>query len=333
MEIININTTIVTPVYKQIINSVNEAIISGILREGDLLPSVNQIAGEFSLARGSVFTAYNKMRASGIIDSIPGKGYFVASTKVQQEQNILLLFSTFTPYKEVLYNSLMENLTRRCNVDIFFHHHNIKLFESLIKEQAAYYNTFVIMPEIHNKTEQILSILDQRRVYLIDVGLKEYGKLFPGVCQNFEKDIYKILKENSQLFQKYERLILIFPANNKSIGITKGFRKFSAESKIPTSIITSIKNHNIKKGECYITIEDNDLVHIIREKRNKKLSLGQDIGVISYNESELKSVIGDGITTITTDFKHMGKRIAEMILSGESLIEENPFLLVNRNSA
>jgi len=160
MNLIKIDLSVTTPVYKQIIHSVHKGIDKGILKHGDALPSVNQIAGQFLLSRGSVFTAHNQLKASGIIDAIPGKGYFVAGTQVKQQQNIFLLFSTFTPYKEILYNSFLNNLSEKCTVDIYFHHHNIKVFETLIREQAPYYNTFVIMPEVNEKTLSILRLLE-----------------------------------------------------------------------------------------------------------------------------------------------------------------------------
>lgn len=332
MELITIDSSIALPIYKQIIQSVHKAIDEGILKQGDLLPSVNQIAAEFSLARGSVFSAYNEMRAAGIIDSIPGKGYFISGTQIKQAQNIFLLFSTFTPYKEILYNSFVSNLHGPCNVDIYFHHHNIKVFQTLIREQAPYYNTFVIMPEVHEKTREILKVLDQKRTYLLDVGLKEFGKLYPGVCQNFEKDIHQIFTENSALFQKYENLILIFPPNNKAQGIIGGFKKFTRGQRIASKVIAAATQHEIKQGDCYVVIDDNDLVQIIKKANTNGWKLGKDIGIISYNETELKSVIAEGITTITTDFEHMGKRLAEMIQNGETVMEENPFLMVKRKS-
>lgn len=332
MPVITIESSIALPIYKQIIKSVHAAIDNGILKQGDLLPSVNQIAGEFSLARGSVFTAYNELRASGIIDSIPGKGYFVASTQVNQTQNIFLLFSTFTTYKEVLYNAFLKSLDGKCKVDIFFHHHNIKVFDTLIREQAAYYNTFVIMPELHERTLEILQLLDPKKTYLADVGLEEYGQQYPGVCQNFEKDILQILNNNFGLLQKYSKLILIFPSGTRSQGIVVGFKKFCKKTKFYSTVISSAQQYEVKKGDCYIVIDDNDLVDIIKKCNQNNWKLGQDLGIISYNETELKSIIADGITTITTDFEHMGKRLAEMILNGESIMEENPFLIVKRKS-
>src|ERR1700761_6140703 len=132
-DLIQIDPSLTTPVYKQIVQSISRNIDNGVLVKDDMLPSVNQISAEFSLARGSVFTAYNELRASGIIDSIPGKGYYISGTQTRQKQNIFLLFSTFTPYKETLYNALVNHLPTTASLDIYFHYHNIKMFENLIK--------------------------------------------------------------------------------------------------------------------------------------------------------------------------------------------------------
>ncbi len=166
-NIIRIDPSVTTPVYKQIVQSIYRNIDNGTLVKDDKLPSVNKISEAFSLARGSVFTAYNSLRSSGIIDSIPGKGYFVSSTNTKQNKRIFLLFSTFTPYKETIFNSLRNSLPATCTLDIYFHHHSMKMFENLVKEQAGYYNTFIVMPEIHDNTLSILSGLDNRQIFLL----------------------------------------------------------------------------------------------------------------------------------------------------------------------
>src|SRR6185312_10754859 len=271
-DLIQIDPSLTTPVYKQIVQSISRNIDNGVLVKDDMLPSVNQISAEFSLARGSVFTAYNELRSSGIIDSIPGKGYFVLSTETRQKKKIFLLFSTFTTYKEILYNALLQHLPETCSLDIYFHHHSIRMFENLIREQSAYYNTYVIMPEVSENTSAILSKLDHKHTFLLDVGLKEYREEYPGVYQNFEKDIYSIL------------------------------------------------------------LDSDKLVDIIQCARQGEWLLGKDIGVISYNETPLKSVIGNGITTITTDFTAMGRAMAEMVVSGKREVVENPFVIIDRKS-
>ncbi len=62
-----------------------------------------------------------------------------------------------------------------------------------------------------------------------------------------------------------------------------------------------------------------------------KLELGQQVGVISYNETPLKKIISNGITTISTDFKEMGVMAARQILDNKHLQEEVPFYLTLRN--
>jgi DNA-binding transcriptional regulator YhcF (GntR family) len=333
-ELIQIDSSLAIPIYKQIVQSIHRSIDSGALQKDDLLPSVNKVSEEFSLARGSVFSAYNDLRAAGIIDSIPGKGYFVSSTETKQNKRIFLLFSTFTPYKETLYNALINSLPKTCTVDIYFHHHSMKMFESLIREQAGYYNTFIIMPEANASAISTLAVLDQRHTFLLDVGYKEYKKTYSGVYQNFEKDIYSILMNSQNLVSKYKRLFLVFPDGVRTKDIIAGFNKFSkTKEKTPeTIVINSIQPGIIQKNDAFIVIDDNDLVEIIKVAKENKWKMGQDIGVMSYNETSLKSVIGDGISTITTDFAAMGRSMAKMILNGKKEVIENPFILIDRNS-
>lgn len=52
----------------------------------------------------------------------------------------------------------------------------------------------------------------------------------------------------------------------------------------------------------YILPNDNDLVHLLKAAKTQKLIVGEDIGVISYNDTPLKEVVAEGITTISTDF-------------------------------
>lgn len=332
IELTQIDTSLAIPVYKQIVQLIHRNIDKGILNKDDLLPSVNKISKEFSLARGSVFSAYNDLRAAGIIDSIPGKGYFVKSTDTKQTKRIFLLFSTFTPYKETLFNALLNALPKDATLEIYFHHHSIKMFETLIREQAGYYNTFIIMPEIHSDTSSILSKLDSKNTFLLDVGFKEHKKEYPGVYQNFEKDIYSILMSNKDLISKYKRLFLIFPESTRTKDIITGFNKFSKTKIISTAVIKKFNEDEVNKQDAFIVIDDNDLVKIVKFAKSKNLQLGKDIGVISYNETNLKSVIGNGITTITTDFEAMGKSIAGMIISNERDVIENPFVMIDRQS-
>lgn len=329
---IKINSSLKQPIYKQIIEAIYTAIAGGTLQIGDILPSVNGIAAQHSLARGSVFKAYNELRNAGIIDSTPGKGYFVTNTDIQAKKNIFLLLSTFNPYREVLYNAFINQLKNDAHVDIYFHHHNIKVFDTLIRNHAAYYNTFVIMPEINVQTDEILKLLDPKRVYILDTGLKEFGNKYPCVCQNYEQDIYNILRDNTIRLKKYKRIILLFPDNIKTRGVITGFKKLFMEFNFPAEVIEDTLTYQPRKADLCITMDDNDLVKIMHSAKQNSWTIGKDIGIISYNETPLKSVIAEGITTITSDFEHMGIVMAKMLMNNTPACYENPFLMIDRKS-
>ena len=63
-----------------------------------------------------------------------------------------------------------------------------------------------------------------------------------------------------------------------------------------------------------------------------KLKVGKDVGVISYNETPLKKIILDGITTISTDFELMGQKTAELVLTNSTAHIAIPFKVTGRNS-
>lgn len=331
-ELIRIDPSLATPVYKQIVQSICRNIEAGVLQKNDVLPSVNKISEEFSLARGSVFTAYNDLRASGIIDSIPGKGYFVSGTETKQSKRIFLLFNTFTPYNADLFNALLNSLPTSCTVHSYFHQHSIKSFEALIREQAGYYNTFIIMPEVHEHTLNILSRLDPKRTFLLNTGYKEYKKEYPGVFQNVEKDIYSTLRAHQHLVSKYKRLMLVLPEGAPGKDVTAGFTKFVKKAGIAAAVISGIDADTAKKGDAYIVLHDDQLIEIVKLCKAANWQLGKDVGVLSYGETSLKSVIGDGISTLTTDFETMGRSIADMAMNGKREVVENPFKLIDRKS-
>lgn len=320
------------PIYQQIIQCIRESIASGRIKQGDLLPSVNGIASEFSIARGSVFKAYNHLRNTGTIDSIPGKGYFVTNSNLAPDKNIFLLLSTFNPYREVLFNAFIDEIKQQANVDLYFHHHNIKVFETLINNHSAYYNTFIIMPVFHKETEKILAQLDQKRLYLLDSGMKELGGKYPYICQNHEKDIYNFLERSAERLKKYKRVILLFSDNSRAYDIIKGFEDYFSNSKIPGLVQRGNTNYKLKKGDLCILNDDNDLVNLIHMAKKHKWTLGKDVGVVSYNETPLKGVIAEGITTITSDFAKMGRDMAKMISKNKREKIENPFLTIERSS-
>ena len=111
-----------------------------------------------------------------------------------------------------------------------------------------------------------------------------------------------------------------------------GFEKFCNDFAFDHEVITEFKNRKIQKGEVYVIPNDRDLVQVIEKAKLQDLKLGSDFGIISYNETPLKKIVENGITTISTNFEEMGKILAQMILTGKKEQIENKSNLIIRNS-
>jgi DNA-binding transcriptional MocR family regulator len=68
------------PVYQQIAEQVNEAIVTGQLRHGDKLPTIRALAGELGVNRDTVALAYDGLARDGIVETTVGRGTFVRQT-------------------------------------------------------------------------------------------------------------------------------------------------------------------------------------------------------------------------------------------------------------
>lgn len=75
---IQINNSSNDPIYLQIKNQIKSQIISGDLQVGDKLPSIRFMAKELRISMITAKRAFDELEAEGFIDSVQGKGNFVA---------------------------------------------------------------------------------------------------------------------------------------------------------------------------------------------------------------------------------------------------------------
>jgi DNA-binding transcriptional regulator YhcF (GntR family) len=331
MSLISVKENIGIPLYKQIVLSIENALLEGIIKKNDKLPSINSIRNRFSLSRDTVLLAYNELKARGIVQSIAGKGYYVKSENINIKQKILLLFDELNAFKEDLYNSFLATLEKNIEVDIFFHHFNPDVFSKLIYDNLGSYNYYIIMPANLKNTNIVIDNLPEDKVYILDQTHEELSK-YSSIYQNFEKDIYDGLFQGLDLLKKYKKLVFIFLEKKQPQGLLKGFEIFCKEFSIKNEVVSDIESRELSPGEVYLIPDDKNLILVIKKMKEKKLLISNDIGIISYNETLLKEIVEGGITTISTDFKKMGERLAQMVTNKEKGKIENISKFILRNS-
>ncbi|MCK9641244.1 MAG: GntR family transcriptional regulator [Prolixibacteraceae bacterium] len=321
------------PKYRQIIDAVLQKIKAGELKKGDKIPSINMLCSQFSLSQDTVLMAYNELKSKGVITSQVGKGYFVQNENPDFKRKVLLVFDRLTAYKEELYDAFKEALKNEGSEQIYFHHNNLKMFHTIIEGAIGDYSEYVIMPIDHPDAFSTIGKLPSNKVFILDQGRKQYKDLFPYVCQDFERDIYRILKANLSLVIKYKRMVLVIRHQKSHFrDIVTGFRDFCKQFRVAFEVTSDCKSFEVASGDAFVVVDDRDLEFLVRYSMDHQLLLGADMGIVSYNETPLKGIVASGITTVSTDFARMGKEMAEMILNNKKKKIDNAFLINNRSS-
>ena len=72
-----INNNSMIPIYEQVVSQIKSNIISGELKEGDILPSVRTLSAELKISALTVKKAYDFLETEGFVTTVHGKGTFV----------------------------------------------------------------------------------------------------------------------------------------------------------------------------------------------------------------------------------------------------------------
>jgi GntR family transcriptional regulator len=72
--IFELNPNSGVPIYRQIVEQVLAMAVGGILRQGDLLPSVRQVARDAAVNPMTVSKAYSRLESDGIVRRVRGRG-------------------------------------------------------------------------------------------------------------------------------------------------------------------------------------------------------------------------------------------------------------------
>jgi len=336
-RLLNINTEKRIPIYLQIVDSITDAIRRGNYKKGDRIFSINEMSNEYFLARDTVQKAYNILQTKGLITPVKGKGYYVNDIHPQVSIKVLLLFSKISNYKRQIYNAFVKTLGENAIVDIKIHHFSSRIFRDLVANNLSDYDYFVVMPHFYDDPEDALKVIRSipaDQLIILDKNIQQGDIKSAAVFQDFQNDIVEALEQGIDLLVKYNKLYLVYPKIvSYSPEIILGFKKFCMQNNFRYEVLTDInENTPVEKKEAYIVIEENDLCNLIKTAKEKKYIIGEDLGIISYNDSPLKEILLDGITIISTDHQKMGETAARLILENSSEKIKNPFVLIRRSS-
>ena len=321
---VQINTSDKTPIYKQLIEFFQSAIKSGALAAGDQIPSMNDLSAELAISKETVKKTYGILREKGLLVPQQGKGFYVAEAGEASKPRVLVLFDKLSIYKEVLFNSLAEELGDKADLTILTHNQNLELFTYYLDTSLDKYDFYVISPHfpLDDKTQaaatKLIARVPNRKLIMVDHWLQSYTGNYGAVYQDFENDVYDGLKQGLDKLKASSCLkVITLPSSLYGPVICKGVDRFCMEYDIPVEFMNSAPE-TVAPGETYLVINsqlDSGLAALARRIKEQNLEVGKDVFIISYNEFDLNEVVLNGLTTISTDFKQMGHTAATMILN------------------
>src|SRR5690554_3598000 len=335
-DYVSIDEHSVTPKYIQLTNSVLKAIETGKLKKNEMLPSINELSYVLEISRDTAEKGYKHLKTMGALGSVPGKGYYVLNADFKQKLHVVLFFNKLSAHKKIIYDAFIQAIGDDVSVDFYIYNNDFALFKKLLLNPKHEYTHYVIIPHFFDgreKAAEIINTIPKEKLILLDKKIEGVNGNYAAVYENFSKDIYHALEQARERLSKYDTLKLIFP--DKSYypkDIIKGFYRFCQQYAFAHLLVSDISTEPIKAGEVYINLMEDDLVKLLDRIMSLKLEVGKDVGVISYNETPLKKFIMNGITTISTDFSHMGVTAAKLILENSTRHEEVPFYLTIRSS-
>lgn len=337
IDYIKIDKLSLTPKYKQIVDSVQNGIKENVLRKGDPMPSIKELSCHYGISKVTIEKGYSVLRKMGILQSYQGKGYFIANASVTDNLKVFLLFNKLSAHKEKIYDNFVQTLGEDVVIDFYVYNNDYELFKKILNEHKDNYTHYVIIPHFIDKEEEgYQALLEQiPKEKLVIVGKKIEGLTgnYAAVYENFEEDIYRALSQAIDPLSKYHTLKLIFPVNSYfPKEIVKGFENFCCNFAFNFKIVENLDEEEINEGEVYINVMEEDLIKVLDKIIKLDLCVGEQVGVISYNETPLKKFIMNGLTTISTDFARMGMTAANFILNSSKTHNENPFELILRGS-
>ena len=82
----------------------------------------------------------------------------------------------------------------------------------------------------------------------------------------------------------------------------------------------------------YLFISDADLWPLLKDCQNQGLQIGEEVGILSFNDHVVKELVSGGITTISTDFNQMAITTAKNILDLSYSKKVIPTTMIDRKS-
>lgn len=292
-----------------------DLINSGVFKKGMKLPSINELAGRCKIARETVVKSYNLLKTKGLVESRHGKGFIVIKSHYRKVANVFVLLDVMSnAYKEQLVRGINENIGGRVQITYHAHRYNPETFVNTIEDAVGRFEYYVVFPMRDKSTFKSVLRIPQDRLLLLDIPADIKGCASACIYQNSYENFQKALGEALPFISKYRKFYMIF--NPRTFHPTErigAFESFCAANGLDCEILPDFDASLLKKGTFWMLMDDAHLVKLLLAAKSAGMKVKDDFGVITYDDTPIKSVVADGVATISIDFYNLGTLVARQM--------------------
>lgn len=98
------------PVYEQVINQVEEKVLTRLMLPGDKMPSVRGLSMQLAINPNTIQKAYSELERRGVIITVPGKGAYIADAAEENAQS--LAKDKLSDYREMVTGLIIAGVSK-----------------------------------------------------------------------------------------------------------------------------------------------------------------------------------------------------------------------------
>jgi DNA-binding LacI/PurR family transcriptional regulator len=185
----------------------------------------------------------------------------------------------------------------------------------------------------HQNIDPVLKKIDVNKLLILGMGNPVDCRM-NFLLQDFGQSVQQCLGESLDRLKKYDEMILVYEQKSTAhpADTVPAVREFCKKHQLGFRNSHRFNEAEVKTGQVWFVIRDTDLVQVIKACVAKKLVPGEDVGIISYNDTPMKEIVEGGVTVISTDFKKMGEMAADFVINKQKLAEILSTKLIVRKS-
>ena len=330
-----------TPLYIQFADYVKDAIRNGVFSPDKPLPSINAMKIQMDISRETIVKGYAYLCKENVLVPHQGMGYFVKPSFLTGSRSVIIFLDKMSQHQQNILDGFIEKVNEKVDITIRMHYQNPKWLAEEIDKSQNRYDYYLLFPHFAQDAETkatVASLIDRlpaEKLIILDRLPDSLSAVSGASYQSIEKDIPTALKGVMDDVRKYKRIrSLSLSVSLYGNLVADVLTKFGVENDVEVEVLKDIPSE-IKKGDLFFVTGsrlDKNLSRLLKIMISSGCEIGDEVGLICYNDFPLNEFILGGLTSLSTDFVEMGRTAGEMVLSGNLSKVHGPCSLIRRNT-